>query len=83
MYSVSELAHVNHVTGKHIIFLSSLFPQVVFLDDLGQNLKPARELGMATVKVEDPRTAVRELEHLLCIQLTDSETMVEPLVSKL
>lgn len=34
----------------------------VFLDDLGINLKPARELGMTTIKVVDPDTALDELE---------------------
>lgn len=37
----------------------------VFLDDLGANLKPARAMGMATIKVEDPADALAELsEHL-------------------
>jgi putative hydrolase of the HAD superfamily len=35
---------------------------VVFLDDLGINLKPARSLGMTTVKVTDPDAALAELE---------------------
>ena len=34
----------------------------VFLDDLGVNLKPARALGMTTIKVGDPATALAELE---------------------
>ena len=34
----------------------------VYLDDLGVNLKPARELGMVTIKVVDPDVALRELE---------------------
>jgi putative hydrolase of the HAD superfamily len=37
----------------------------VFLDDLGANLKPARELGMTTIKVADPETALAELAHVL------------------
>ena len=36
--------------------------QCVFLDDLGVNLKPARELGMRTIKVGDPDDALAELE---------------------
>ncbi len=43
--------------------------RVVFLDDLGINLKPARELGMWTIKVEDPDIALQELEDLLGIDL--------------
>jgi putative hydrolase of the HAD superfamily len=37
----------------------------VFLDDLGVNLKPARALGMTTIKVEDPATALVELAAVL------------------
>ena len=39
--------------------------QAVFLDDLGINLKPARAMGMATIKVGDPEQALDELEALL------------------
>ena len=42
---------------------------VVFLDDLGINLKPARAMGMSTIKVSDPHQAVRDLEKLLGIPL--------------
>lgn len=35
----------------------------VFLDDLGINLKPARAMGMTTIKVVDPDDAIRELEE--------------------
>jgi len=34
----------------------------VYLDDLGVNLKPARELGMTTIKVVDASQAIAELE---------------------
>jgi putative hydrolase of the HAD superfamily len=37
----------------------------VFLDDLGINLKPARALGMATIKVVDPDVAIAELEQVV------------------
>jgi putative hydrolase of the HAD superfamily len=37
----------------------------VFLDDLGINLKPARALGMTTIKVEDPMKAIADLEAVL------------------
>jgi len=42
---------------------------VVFLDDIGHNLKPARALGMTTIKVEAPDEALRELESLLGLSL--------------
>jgi putative hydrolase of the HAD superfamily len=34
----------------------------VYLDDLGVNLKPAREMGMTTIKVLDAPQAIAELE---------------------
>src|SRR5256884_186495 len=45
--------------------------RVAFLDDIGRNLKPARELGMTTIKVEDPDQALRELSALLGFDLID------------
>lgn len=44
-------------------------PDAVFLDDLGVNLKPARELGMHTIKVVEPEAALAELESVLGIPL--------------
>ncbi len=44
--------------------------QVVFLDDLGVNLKPARAMGMHTIKVTAPHQALTELESLLGLALT-------------
>jgi putative hydrolase of the HAD superfamily len=43
--------------------------QVVFLDDLGINLKPARAMGMTTIKVDDPNKAIDELQEVLKIAL--------------
>lgn len=37
--------------------------QCVFLDDLGINLKPARAMGMTTIKVVDPNDAIEELSE--------------------
>ena len=37
----------------------------VFLDDLGINLKPARSMGMTTIKVVDPEEAIGELEAVV------------------
>lgn len=36
--------------------------EIVYLDDLGINLKPAAALGMTTIKVVDPAVALAELE---------------------
>jgi putative hydrolase of the HAD superfamily len=42
----------------------------VFLDDLGINLKPAREMGITTIKVVDADAALAELATVLGIALT-------------
>lgn len=39
--------------------------EMVFLDDLGINLKPARAMGMTTIKVTDPDAALAELGRVL------------------
>jgi putative hydrolase of the HAD superfamily len=44
--------------------------ECVFLDDLGINLKPAREMGMTTIKVGEPAAAIGELEAVLGLRLT-------------
>lgn len=43
--------------------------ECVFLDDLGINLKPARALGMHTIKVVSPEQALAELETLAGLDL--------------
>lgn len=45
--------------------------ETVFLDDLGINLKPARAMGMTTIKVVDPARALAELEAAVGFPLTD------------
>lgn len=44
----------------------------VFLDDIGRNLKTARQLGMTTIKVDDPDVALDELEAVLGFDLRPS-----------
>jgi putative hydrolase of the HAD superfamily len=44
--------------------------ECVFLDDLGINLKPAAALGMTTIKVTDPATALAELGRVLDLSLS-------------
>jgi putative hydrolase of the HAD superfamily len=41
----------------------------VYLDDLGINLKPARAMGMQTIKVLDPDAAIDELQEMVGIPL--------------
>ena len=43
--------------------------EAVFLDDLGINLKPARELGMYTIKATNAHEALRELNAVLPINI--------------
>ena len=43
--------------------------RTAFLDDIGGNLKPARALGMATIKVDEPERALAELGSLLGVDL--------------
>ena len=43
--------------------------EAVFLDDLGINLKPARAMGMRTIKVTDPSDAIAELESVVGFEL--------------
>jgi putative hydrolase of the HAD superfamily len=42
----------------------------VYLDDLGVNLKPARDMGMTTIKVLSAPQAIAELEAVTALQLS-------------
>ncbi len=43
--------------------------RIVFLDDIGVNLKAAREMGMHTIKVDHPLPALEELSDLVGLNL--------------
>jgi len=43
--------------------------RAVYLDDLGINLKPAKAMGMTTIKVDGAEQALRELESILDLPL--------------
>lgn len=43
--------------------------EIVFLDDIGPNLKPARAMGMTTIKVDAPVPALQELERAVGLEL--------------
>ena len=43
--------------------------EIVFVDDLGFNLKPAKQLGMTTVLHTDAQTTIPQLEELLGVSL--------------
>ena len=49
---------------------------IVFLDDIGENLKMGREVGMKTIRVQLGKTwrAVKELEGILGVELMDEKT---------
>jgi len=50
---------------RHACDLLGVAPErCVYLDDLGINLKPARAMGMHTIKVGDPDLAIAELEAI-------------------
>lgn len=76
----ASLAHFHHVFESRTLGMRKPEPRIyehvhralgvepsacIFLDDLGLNLKPARALGMATIKVGDPAVALDELSRLL------------------
>jgi putative hydrolase of the HAD superfamily len=55
---------------RHACELLGVAPEAcVYLDDLGINLKPAKAMGMATIKVETAAQALDELEALLDMPL--------------
>ena len=55
---------------RHACDLLGVAPEhCIYLDDLGINLKPARALGMRTIKVGDPDIAIAELEQMVGIPL--------------
>ncbi|MBX3643242.1 MAG: HAD-IA family hydrolase [Rubrivivax sp.] len=55
---------------RHACDLLGVAPErCVYLDDLGINLKPARAMGMATIKVQSAAQALAELEALLELPL--------------
>jgi len=47
--------------------------RTIFLDDLGGNLKPARALGMTTIKVSEPTAALAELGRLTGVTLQPTQ----------
>jgi putative hydrolase of the HAD superfamily len=46
--------------------------EMIFLDDIGGNLKPALAMGMATIKVDTPEAALDELSALVGLALSGS-----------
>ena len=82
LFAIESLALGAAVRGKDVLPLLSgdLRPEMVealavdpkrcvYLDDLGVNLKPAREMGMTTIKVLNAAQAIAELEAATGLQL--------------
>ena len=64
---------------KHTCSQLGVSPQeCVFLDDIGQNLKAAKALGITTVLVTDPIEALKELETITCVKLLTDAKLVYP-----
>jgi putative hydrolase of the HAD superfamily len=57
------LARLSSSAGRSVVA-----SDCAYLDDLGINLKPARALGMHTVKVTDPAAALAELSALTGVE---------------
>ncbi|MDH3679979.1 MAG: HAD-IA family hydrolase [Acidimicrobiia bacterium] len=54
---------------RALIALGVVPTAAVFLDDLGINLKPARAMGITTIKVVEPEQALAELGALIDLEL--------------
>ncbi|XP_077983681.1 bifunctional epoxide hydrolase 2-like [Glandiceps talaboti] len=47
--------------------------ETVFLDDIGSNLKPARQMGIHTIKVEDPDVALKQLQEATNVNVFEEQ----------
>ncbi|XP_044145429.1 bifunctional epoxide hydrolase 2 [Bufo gargarizans] len=52
--------------------------ETIFLDDIGANLKPARDMGISTVLVRDTEKALKELQDLSGVKLLDEDDVLPP-----
>jgi putative hydrolase of the HAD superfamily len=84
LYIAEVMALFDHIIESAKIGLRKPDPQIyrmmvealavdpkrcIYLDDLGINLKPAREMGMTTIKVRDAGQALNELEAAIGLPL--------------
>ena len=64
------LVHIGWAdAAEHGRRIDRLPEECVFVDDLGGNLKPARDLGMSTVLHTDAESTIAALEPLLGVSL--------------
>jgi len=86
MYSLDVMSLFDHVIESSKAGIRKPSPRIyqmmcetlevspeacVYLDDLGGNLKPARAMGMTTIKVESGPQAIAELEQVLGMKLAN------------
>jgi putative hydrolase of the HAD superfamily len=84
LYIAEVMALFDHIIESAKIGLRKPDPQIyrmmvealavdpkrcIYLDDLGINLKPARQMGMTTIKVRDAGQALNELEAAIGLPL--------------
>jgi putative hydrolase of the HAD superfamily len=84
LYIAEVMALFDHIIESAKIGLRKPAPQIyrmmvdalavdpkrcIYLDDLGINLKPARQMGMTTIKVRDAGQALNELEAAIGLPL--------------
>ena len=84
--TAAVMAMFDHVTESSLVGIRKPEPEfyrralealdieaseAVFLDDLGVNLKPARAMGMTTIKVIDEAQALTDLGKVLDLSLLD------------
>ena len=58
----------------YIMYVGCSVLQAVFLDDLGVNLKSAKEVGISTIKVTDPVMALEELGSILGLTFSQASS---------
>jgi putative hydrolase of the HAD superfamily len=73
LYIAEVMALFDHVIESAKIGLSVDPGRCVYLDDLGVNLKPARDMGMTTIKVLNAPQAIAELETATGLSLRGAQ----------
>lgn len=63
---------------KHFqsVFYLLQFLQAILLDDQPDNLKPAKELGMTTIQVKDPFSALKTLKEITGVDVSNKLPVV-------
>jgi len=74
-YAMAEVQRVWRDSGREAVEAGLRPEDVLFLDDIGANLRAAREMGWRTIKVGlgESREAVRELERVMGVVLVEEK----------